>query len=239
MSAELYDGWYVSPNQYEVGPSSGTATEYQKHNADIIYNTFTSLGWTANAIAGMVGNIMYESCIDPACVYPKSSFPNQGATLEDLDNQYAIQRPNPAYGLVQWYGTTQTPPAGNQLVSYAIRHNYQWYSGIVQLMRLTWEYQEPAKFHPQTVDGVYYTFESYSHSTASASQLAKVWLMCYEGTYSVIDIRKANAEYWFEYYQGEPPTPPDPPDPPEPTILPAWYYMFLYRRRNKKEVILK
>ncbi len=209
MAAELYNGWYISANQYDVGPSSGTATTEQKHNVDKITSVFRNLGWTDNAIAGMLGNIMYESCIDPACVYPKSSFPNGGASLSDLDNSYAINITSSAYGLVQWKGTTQTAPAGNQLVSYAIRHNYQWYDGEVQMNRLTWEYQEPAKFHPQTVDGVYYTFSSYSTSSSSPSVLAKAWMVCYEGTYSVLSTRQANAETWYDYIHGSP-TPPTP-----------------------------
>lgn len=211
MAAELYNDWYVSANQYDVGPSSGTATSYQEHNVDKIYAVFSGLGWTDNAIAGMLGNMMYESCLDPACVYPKSSFPNGGASLADLDNNNAIGITNSAYGLVQWLGTTTTPPAGNQLVSYAIRHGYQWYDGDIQMSRLTWEYQEPAKFHPQTVDGVYYTFASFASSTSSPSVLAKVWMVCYEGTYSVLTTRQQNAENWYNYIHSGP-TPPTPDD---------------------------
>lgn len=210
MAAELYNDWYVSANQYDVGPSSGTASSYQEHNVDKIYAVFSSLGWTDNAIAGMLGNMMYESCLDPACVYPKSSFPHGGASLADLDNNYAINITNSAYGLVQWLGTTTTPPAGNQLVSYAIRHGSQWYDGDIQMARLTWEYQEPAKFHPQTVDGVYYTFASYASSTSSPSVLAKAWMVCYEGTYSVLSTRQQNAENWYDYiHSGPGPTPDD------------------------------
>ena len=206
MAVEFYDGFYISANQYDVGPSSGTPSAYQLSNANNIYSHFHELGWTDNAICGMIGNIMYESCIDPACVYPKSSFPHGGADISDLDNIYAINITSPAYGLVQWKGTTQTPPAGNQIVSYAMRHGYQWYSGDIQLQRLTWEYQEPAKFHPQTVDGVYWTFASYASSTASPETLAKVWMVCYEGTYSVLDIRKQNARDWYTIYAGTTPT---------------------------------
>ena len=175
MAAELYNGWYVSANQYEVGPSSGTPSAYQEANAELIYNYLSGLGWSNNSICGMIGNVMYESCIDPACVYPKSSFPHGGSSLADLDNQYAINITNSAYGLVQWLGTTTTPPAGNQLVSYAIRHGYQWYDGEIQMMRMEWEYTNDVKFHPQTVDGVYWTYSMYATSTASVETLAKVW----------------------------------------------------------------
>ena len=111
MAAELYDGWYISANQYDVGPSSGTPSAYQEHNADLIYATLHSLGWTDNAIAGMVGNVMYESCIDPACAYPSI-----GSTLATIGNTYASQHPDNAYGLVQWLGRGGTDPNNNQLV---------------------------------------------------------------------------------------------------------------------------
>jgi len=205
MSAELYDGWYISANQYDVGPSSGNATSYQKHNADLIYNTLSALGWTTNAIAGTVGNIMYESCICPAC-----SYPSIGSTIATIGNTYAENYPDNAYGLLQWKGRGSVDPDNNQLVGYAMRYGYQWYSGVIQMNRLTWEFQAPAKFHPQTVDGVYYTFSSYASSTESAETLAKVWMVCYEGTYSVLDTRKANASYWYDYFSGTPPTPPTP-----------------------------
>ena len=155
MAAELYNGWYISANQYDVGPSSGTPTSYQESNVDIIHSIFSNEGWTVNAIAGMVGNMMYESCIDPACAYPSI-----GSTLAGIDNTVASQHPDNAYGLVQWKGRGSTDPSNNQLVGYAIRHNYEWYDGEVQMNRLVWEYNEPAKFHPQTVDGVYYTESS-------------------------------------------------------------------------------
>lgn len=212
MSLVLYNDWYISASQYDVGPSTGSPTTYQKHNVDKIVSVFRGLGWTDNAMAGMIGNMMYESCLDPACVYPKSGFPNQGATLEDIQNSIAINYPSPAYGLVQWKGTTSTPPPGNQLVSYAIRHDTEWYDGDIQMERLTWEYNEPAKFHPQTVDGVYWTFASYASSTESPEQLAKVWMVCYEGTYSKVPERKSNAYNWYQYIHGSSPEPPTPDD---------------------------
>lgn len=208
MAVELYNDWYVCARDYQsIGPSSGTATSYQQHNADKIITFLQGLGWTNNAIAGMLGNVMYESNLNPARVYKISGFPNGGATLNDISNANAVNHPNEAYGLVQWHGLSQSPPITNQIVSYAIRYNYQWYDGDIQLQRLQWEYNEPAKFHPKTVDGVYWTFASYATSTADVNTLAKVWMSCYEDTYSVLDIRKANARYWYDYIGGVTPTP--------------------------------
>lgn len=206
MSAELYNDWYVSPTWSDVGPSYGSFSNEQKHNVDKIYAIFHALGWTDNAIAGMLGNMQVESGLDPACSYPKI-----GNTMATIDNTHAENYPDNAYGLVQWKGRGSVDPDNNQLVGYAIRYGYEWYDGDIQMNRLTWEYQTPAKFHNQTVDGVYYTFSSYASSTSSPSILAKAWMVCYEGTYSVLSNRQSNAEYWLTYIHSGP-TPPTPDD---------------------------
>lgn len=207
MAAELYNDWYVSAEWSDVGPSYGSYSDRQKHNALKVYAVFHALGWTDNAIAAMVGNMQVESGIDPACSYPKI-----GYTMATIGNSYATNYPDAAYGLVQWKGRGSTDPDNNQLVGYAIRYGYQWYDGQIQMNRLTWEYQSGSKFHAQTVDGVYYTFNSFAASTGSPSVLAKAWMVCYEGTYSVLANRQSNAEYWYTYFQSGP-TPPTPPTP--------------------------
>ena len=219
MAAELYYDFWISARQYDVGPSSGTPSQYQAHNATKIKDYFTAQGWTLRAIAAMLGNMQYESCLDPACVYPKSSFPNAGASITDLDNNYAINITRSAYGLVQWYGTTTTAPAGNQLVSYAMRHGYQWYDGNIQLARLQWEWSNEQKWHPKTLNGVRWTFSSFaSNTTETPEALAKIFMQCYEDTYLVVEKRQANAKYWFDYFGGggDTPTPPTPDPGPEP-----------------------
>ena len=205
MAAELYNDWYISARSSDIGPSHGSYSTYQKHNAEKIYNYVQSMGWTDNAICAMIGNIQVESWLNPA-----DATPSIGNTIASIGNSTASQHPNNAYGLLQWKGRGTTDPSNNQLVGYAIRHGYQWYDGDIQLQRLEWEYNEPAKFHPQTVDGVYYTFASYAASTASVTQLAKVWMVCYEGTYSVLANRQENAEYWYDYFSGGPTPPPTP-----------------------------
>ena len=202
MAAELYNDWYISARWSEVGPSTGSASSEQQHNADKIYTVLNGLGWTVNAIAAAIGNMQVESGLDPACAYPMI-----GNTIADIGNTAASNYPDNAYGLVQWKGRGSTDPNNNQLVGYAIRYGYEWYDGDIQMNRLTWEYQTPAKFHPQNVDGVYWTFPMFAASTETPSVLAKVWMVCYEGTYSVLTNRQANAEYWYNYFSGEPPQP--------------------------------
>lgn len=204
MAAELYNGWYVSPEWSDIGPSTGSYSTYQEHNATLLHDWAIGQGWTENAAAAMIGNIQVESGLDPACSYPKI-----GNTLATISNTYASNYPDNAYGLVQWKGRGSTDPNNNQLVGYAIRYGYQWYDGEIQIQRLTWEYTNSQKFHPQTVDGVYYTFASFAASTATPETLAKVWMVCYEGTYSVLSNRKNNARLWYNYFAGQPPVPTD------------------------------
>ena len=206
MSAELYNDWYVSAEWSDIGPSTGSQSTYQKHNVDKIYTVFHALGWTDNAIAGMLGNMQVESGIDPACSYPKI-----GNSMATIGNTYAENYPDRAYGLVQWKGRGSVDPDNNQLVGYAIRYGYEWYDGDIQMNRLTWEYQSNSKFHPKTIDGVYWTFNDYASSTQTPSVLAEVWMRCYEDTYSVLSNRQANAEAWYDYISGGP-TPPTPDD---------------------------
>ena len=202
MAASLYNDWYVSPTWSDVGPSTGSSSAKQKHNATKIYNWASNLMWSLNAIAAVLGNMQVESGLDPACSYPRI-----GTTMETIDNDHALNHPNNAYGLVQWKGQSSAAPITNQLVSYAIRYNTQWYDGNIQLQRLEWEYNSNVKFHPQTVDGIYWTFASFSTSVQSPETLAKVWMVCYEGTYSVLSNRQNNARMWYDYFDDNPPEP--------------------------------
>lgn len=217
MSAELLHDWYVSAKSSDLGVTAGGASDKQKHNAEKVYEVFHDLGWTDNAIAGLVGNMQIESWLNPADVYPKSAFPNGGATLADLSNQYALNIKTPAYGLVQWKGLGSTEPIANQLVSYAYRHGSEWYEGQIQMDRLTWEYQSNSKWkvrEEQTSAHHTMTFREYANSTESPETLAYYWMLHYEATYSKVPEREANANYWYEYFTSGPGPGPEPPTPP-------------------------
>ena len=216
MSVELYNGWYVATPYSDIGKSSGTSSTYQKYNAQKIYDIFIAEGWSVNAIAAMLGNMNYESNLNPARVYPVGSFPHQGASLSDIGNDQAVYHPDSAYGFVQWKGRGELDPDNNQLVGYAIRYNTEWYDGDIQMQRLLWEYHDNKKFHPRTINGVYWTWDKFVTSTEPPETLAMVWMHCYEGTDSVRSIRKQNARKWYEYFEGGPEPPGPDPQPPEP-----------------------
>ena len=217
MSAILSNGWYISARSSEIGPTAGGASEYQKTNATNVYNTFSGI-WTLNAIAGMIGNMQVESWLNPADVDPKGQFPNGGNTLADISNQYALSITSPAYGLVQWKGLSSAEPIANQIVSYAYRHGSEWYEGDIQMERLLWEFESNSKWkdtETQTSAHHHMTFEEYAASTDTPENLAYYWMLHYEVTYSVVDNRKDNARYWYEYFQEEPGPGPGPGPTPE------------------------
>ena len=210
MVVTLWNDWYLSSDLY-IGTNNTTGiTAEQQHNATKIYNFLTSEGWTLNAIAGLLGNAQFESTLNPACVYPESMFPNNAASLADIDNSIALPKDNAALGMVQWKGHTDNAPAGHKLVSYAERHNLNWYDGDTQLSRWHIEVRDGYQFTPQAVDGVYWTWQTYINSTGTPETLAKVFAKCYEGDPSAIATRQSNARYWYEYFQNTPPTPPTP-----------------------------
>ena len=211
MAAEQYNGWWLSATgSGQVGPSSGTPTTEQINNATLIHDFFAALGWSESAIAGMLGNIMYESRFNPADIYPRSNYPQSINSLSDLDNNIAVNVPqNIAMGLVQWYGYGQTAPITNKIVSYAIRNGYQWYDGDVQLMRIKAEYDQNLQWHSLTINGTLWTWNNYVTNTQTPEMSAEIWVRCYEVTSSVMSIRKANARYWYDYFGGQPPVPTD------------------------------
>ena len=148
MSASLYNDWYVSPTSSDLGPSYGSYTNEQKHNATKIYNVLKALNWELEPIAAVLGNIQIESWLNPA-----DATPTIGNTLAGIGNTTASQHPDNAYGLLQWKGRGDTDPDNNQLVGYAIRHGAEWYDGDIQMDRLTWEYQSNKKFHHNNPNG--------------------------------------------------------------------------------------
>ena len=62
-----YDGWWVELNRlFQTTDVRVSFPErVQIENLNTMYRFFSALGWTPNAIAGMLGNIMVESSVNP------------------------------------------------------------------------------------------------------------------------------------------------------------------------------
>ena len=246
----LVNGWWTYLR--EMGSSHLNPSDRQIHNAYRFRSQMLNYGWSELAIAGMLGNIQHESGITTGAVEKYSICPNNAESLSDVPNSWMINNyfdPNDhdtrgyAIGLIQWDGyTDQAIPNGPQLVSYAIRQNTEWYNGDVQTSRLEYEYQ-----HDTTGGGIPVpaTGRTYSWWTVhrfagqdwyysmfkivddiNPSLAADIFRACRErGGDESIQIRRDNAEFWYDYFQDHPVAPPDP------------AVLFTLAQHDKKKVI--
>lgn len=185
-----------------------------------VWNVLGSLGWTLNAVCGVLGNQNWESGYNP--------WRWQYDQVLSTNDQYIIEHDrNHGYGLFQF------TPAGK----YIYDSNAQAYpeyapnfsnqagqptDGIAQL-----------KFVNTYAD--YYSTSAYplSYSDFKASTqlpeyLASAWLYNYErpeDPSATESDRQASARYWYQVLQGLPPVPPTP-------TSSSKYKWWLYLRRR-------
>lgn len=154
--------------------SSNTYLEVEemKDNAQYIYDKLFALGWTPNAICGVLGNMQSESTMNPGL-------------WESLD-EFNMER---GFGLVQW------TPATN-FTEWATANGLDWYSIDSQIARIKYEYDTHIEFYPTTLYPM--TFEEFIHSTDSPNNLALIFLKNYERPLNQDQpIRGTNANYWW------------------------------------------
>lgn len=186
--------------------SSHTLDQAQMQiNADYIYAYFTAKGWSVNAIAGILGNMQYESAINPG----RWQSNNVGNT-------------SGGYGLVQWTPATKYINWTGIIGDYSTMDN--------NLDRIIYELNSGTQYYPTPSYPM--TFAQFTTSTASPYELACAFAWNYERSAVVISGTPAEQEAlrqrrggagnnWYFYLTGQippiPPTPPTPPDPPTPT----------------------
>lgn len=189
-----YGGFYYGSYYNESEP----LTSDEMHvNATYIYQVLKYIySWSDNAIAGLLGNMQYESSINPGRW--------QGENVGK----------GPAYGLVQWdpytkytewcesEGRNDPSEMDNNIerIIYEVAHNIQYIA--------TSGYQE--------------SFTDFTHSTKDPYYLACAFAWNYERSWVVLygteeekenlrQVRGNGANYWYSYL-----TLLDPPKPPTP-----------------------
>ena len=187
MNVIQYNNYWIASDQY-------LNQQHRDENAKLIWDYLTALGWTPQSVAGILGNMDVESSMNPALIEGRGyhTLPTNNTVLA-ITTQTGV-------GLVQWTGTTNTPPAGQKLASFAIRYNKEWYDGELQCFRLEREYDEDLQFDHGTVDGVSYDWQVYTSSTATPEQLAKVWQTLYERGGIDTQTRQEKARYYFDIF---------------------------------------
>ena len=211
MNIEQYNRYWICSDQYL--PQS-----YRDVNANLIWQYFHALGWTREAVAGILGNMDVESSVNPALIEGRNYH-----TLPDNNTVLSIITTT-GVGLVQWTGTTTTPPAGQKLASFAIRYNKNWYDGELQCFRLEREYDENLQFDPGVVDGVSWDWYTYVHSHESPEQLAKVWQYQYERGGTDTQTRQQKARYYYDLLDN---------------LIQPWLFFLFNRRKELKPRCLK
>lgn len=237
MNPTLVNGFYLATNT-TLGGWSGTPSQMQIDNANIIRSFFLNEGWTIEAICGMLGCMQGESTINPAFIQSTNRYrlPNSANNLTDVPNSvminfykeyYGDTRRTYAIGVVQWDGySNRNGINGQKLVNYATQNNIQWFDGWTQMYRIKGEQEYDVQhsthsfFQRVRVSGTYYDFNNYPYSTATPEDLAKAWTWGYEINAGGEGYRPANARWFYDYF-----TSPDAPGiiPPEDFMQPLPY----------------
>lgn len=160
--------------------SSGTLTGTQANtNALYIYRFLTENGWSINACAAIVGNMVAESGLNPGRW--------QNDTVGNTSSGYGLVQWTPATKYIEWctsegYSDPSEMDAGLYRILYEIASNIQWIA----------------------TDTYNYSFSEFSTSTADAGDLAKAFLLNYERpadqSEDVQAYRAALAAEWYWYF---------------------------------------
>ena len=188
----------------------GALTEAQRqNNAGRIAAFFgpSKMNWSLAAIAGMLGNMEYESFLNPAqwqIGYSPEYWPPAGV----------------GYGLVQWTPWTKFSDWGG--ANWRTDHD-------LQLYKIRDEFLNGQQWI--VTEAFPYTWEYYSTIQTTPEHAAQIWEFNYErGTWS--DQRSANARKWYNWLIDNPPGEWDP-DTPTPGRIPIWL-LFKFKGRGKR-----
>lgn len=154
-----------------------------EYNAKIVYNYLTYMGWTKNAICGVIANMEAESKL------------SSGIWERQKENDNS----QPAYGVLQWDPFTKW-------TNYADKYNYAYSDLYRQLAYFIYSTRHGGgEWIVKEVAPTYqlYAYE-YIYSTQSAYYLASVFMLCYvrpkDSGASVMEERGNLAEKWKRYF---------------------------------------
>lgn len=183
-----YDGWWVELNQYfrTTDVRIYLPEQVQIDNMNLVYNYFVNdKGWTPNCVAGMLGNMMVESTVNPWLF--------QHRTL-DWSDPSAIIADTGGMGLTQW-----TPC--RKYYDWAVASGLDPQSGNTMCDRIYYEYQNNLQWSLENYGR--HTWEDFVTSTEEPWILADVFLWAYERPADPDEEQRwANAEWVFQHIHG-------------------------------------
>lgn len=194
---------------YYVSNKLGVMSEEDKQsNVLEIYNQLGTNGWTVNAISGLLGNIDYESGINPG----------------QTQNGYKIGNPNAGFGLVQW-----TP--GSKFTEWASNNDHDINSGYWQIVDID---EQSHGIEWITTTAYPLSYDEFKASNDTPAYLTEVFLKNYEraGT-ERLETRVELANKWYEFLSGQPaPEPPEPDPQPYKKNKSGMPLYFMMKNRN-------
>lgn len=190
-----YDGWWVELNTYWRTPDVNIyqPEQVQIDNMNMVYDYFINNGWTPNAIAGMLGNMMVESTVNPWLF--------QNSNL-DWNNVPAILTDNGGMGLTQW-----TPC--RKYYNWALNEGKDPQSGYTMCDRIKYEQDNNLQWSLDNYGQ--HTWNDFVTSTETPEILARVFLWAYERPAQLptpeqeaarLAQRQRNARWCFDHIHG-------------------------------------
>ena len=227
----LYAGYWTYLRDMIVSPYGSShlnPSDLQIANAYKMRAALQAQGYCDNALCGIIGAAQQESGLTTGAIQKYSALPNNGERIQDVPNSYMIEyytqpidQRGWALGLLQWdgLGTYNT----HKLVGWCNANGYQWYSGIGQMARLDFEYNNDSTYHfwannygPNLTWAVYKDIENSQFSHYDAGECAAVWDACWERSSGTgREYKRDNANYWHQYFIDHP----EPPSSVEPWLL--------------------
>ena len=253
----IYREYWVSPDDYLGTTDTSDITDTQKQNANCVKSYFTGEGWTLESVCGMLGNMQYNSGINPAFImnYHRNELPDNAEDLTLLPNYLMqfffgdyYQDPNTdeyGLGLCQWSTTTiRNYLQQAYCVAYGVVNHYNWYDGWGQCKRINSERASDMQgtsrfFQVVDVDGIRFSFYNYATVNTSPETLAQAWAEGYDQDTTDMDYRKQNARYWFNYFTGPDAPEPIPEPAPEPYTIQTFAPWMIPVLMNKKKGLIK
>ena len=228
---------------------SRSASAYE-HNARVIFDMMTGLGWTPNAACALLGNVQEETAMNPGAWEGYKNRPKGYVNF--------------GIGIVQWSNPNYKYTNELYNIGGADLLN-RMYSLPVQCQFLEWMASGVVEDDWKEFSGYELSFYEFSRSTKHPGYLGEVFARNYERSAAIsgqygkeeqkkaLAKRNANALAWWEKFvqydeptpDPEPPTPdPEPPTPdpepePEPKpdrhpLFPWFLYVMSKKRRVRK-----
>lgn len=162
MNTILYNGFYINIDYGTL------TTEEREHNGMKIAQQLYNLGWTENAIAGLLGNTSAESTMNPGCIESNPTHPRPPEWTYLPTNQIILESSyDGGIGLTQW------TPGRTKIVAWAESTGRVWCDGMAQVFMLKHESE----------DGIQMTATQWNyfiHSEDDPADLAEYFLRQYE-----------------------------------------------------------